>query len=325
MRGTYRFCNFLNFPRIGIPQLVGLFVEILTQVTLPIVAVMALGWFTQPVLKFDVGTLTRLQVYVILPCFLIHFLSTAALPLTAVWPTAWFTVLSFLILAALGWLAAAALRLDRSLWPIIGLAAAFPNSGNFGIPIAQLAFPPDYLLHQAVIVSLHTVLIAISVVWFIDGRNGGTLGSLMALLRSPLIPAVIVGLLLKGFEVQLPTVLSEPLKLMGLAYVPLALFVLGAQLSGSTAPVCTRTMTLMLSLKFLLAPGLSWLLLIAFGFTHELTQVLVIAAAAPVGLLLAIFCVEHRVHANTASAAVLVSTVLSPFVVTAWLLLVRLY
>lgn len=306
--------------------MVSLFVEILTQVTLPIVAVMALGWLTQPILQFDIGTLTRLQIYVILPCFLIHFLSTADLPLIAVWPTAWFTVLSFVVLCALGWLAAAAFRLKRGLWPIIALAAAVPNSGNFGIPIVQLAFPPDYLLHQAVIVGLHTSLIALSVAFFIGDRNDGLSGSLLAIVRSPIIPAVITGLVLKGFDVQLPTVLAEPIKLMGLAYVPLALFILGAQLSArARGAICPRTLGLILSLKFLLAPGLSWLMLIALGFPEDLTQVLVIASAAPVSLLLALFCVEHKMYGDTASAAVLVSTVVSPIAVTAWLLLVRLY
>ncbi len=306
--------------------MVSLFVEILTQVTLPIVAVMALGWLTQPVLDFDIGTLTRLQIYVILPCFLIHFLSTADLPLMAVWPTAWFTVLSLVALCALGWLAAAGCRLKRGLWPIVGLMAALPNSGNFGIPIVQLAFPPDYLLHQAVIVGLHTSLIALCVVFFFGDRDDGLSGSLLAIVRSPIIPAVVTGLVLKGFDVQLPTVLAEPIKLMGLAYVPLALFVLGAQLAvRNRGAICARTLGLILGLKFLLAPGLSWLMLIALGFPRELTQLLVIAAAAPVSLLLAVFCVEHKIYAETASAAVLVSTVVSPIVVTAWLLLVRLY
>ena len=306
--------------------MIDLFLEILTQITLPIVALMALGWATQPWLRFDVASLTRLQVYVVLPCFLLHFLSSAELPLTAVWPTAWFTVGSFLIIALLGWLVAAALRLERSLWPILGLAAAFPNSGNFGIPLAQLAFPVDYLLHQAVIVSLHTTLISVFVVWGMSNGRDSSLGqSLTTLLRSPMILAVIAGLALKGFGIRPPTLVAEPLKLMGYAYAPVALFTLGAQLAGSAAAIDRGILALILVLKFLLAPGLSFALLWLLGFPDDLSDVLVVAAAAPVGVLLAIFCVEHRTHAETASAAVLVSTVLSPIVVTAWLLLVRLY
>lgn len=301
-----------------------LFFEILSEITLPIVALMVLGWLTQPRLKLDVATLTRFQIQIVLPGFLVHFLASADLPLAAVWPTAWFTVASFLFIALIGWLAAAGFRLKRGLWPIVGLAAAFPNSGNFGIPLAQLAFDPDYLLHQAVIVSLHTVIIAVAVVWSIDDRQTTVAGSLMSLLRSPMILAVMIGLALKGFDARLPAVVAEPLKLLGLAYAPLALFTLGAQLAGGGAAIHRGILALILGLRFLVAPGLSWALLLALGFADDLIDVLVVAAAAPVGVLLAIFCVEHRVHGETASAAVLASTVLSPIVVTAWLLLVRL-
>ena len=51
-----------------------LFIEILTRVTLPIIALAALGFCLQSWLKLDVGTLTRLQVNVVMPAFLIHFL-----------------------------------------------------------------------------------------------------------------------------------------------------------------------------------------------------------------------------------------------------------
>lgn len=302
-----------------------LFLEILTEITLPIVALMAFGWLVQPKLKFDIQTLIRIQIYVVLPCFLIHFLSTAELPLTAVWTTAWFTVLAFIVLTAAGWLLAAAFGVPGGLRPILGLSAAFANSGNFGIPLAQLAFPPDFLLHQAVIVSLHSVLITLAGIWLLSDQTKSPLGALKTLVTSPMILAVIAGLALKGFEVRLPTVLSEPLKLMGLAYVPIALFTLGAQLSGGASAVARLPLTLATILKLVIAPALTWALALAFGIASDLTALLVVAASAPVGVLLAIFCTEYRSHPETASAAVLVTTVLSPLFVTGWLLATRLF
>ena len=52
---------------------------------------------------------------------------------------------------------------------------------------------------------------------------------------------------------------------------------------------------------------------------------LVVAAAAPVGVLLAVFCAEYKKHGETASAIVFVSTVLSPLFASGWILLLRLY
>ena len=61
-----------------------LFLSILFQITLPIVVIAGLGFVLQRWLKFDVATLNRFVVYVILPSFLTYYLSSATIPLSAV-------------------------------------------------------------------------------------------------------------------------------------------------------------------------------------------------------------------------------------------------
>ncbi|MCG8648273.1 MAG: AEC family transporter, partial [Pirellulales bacterium] len=170
-----------------------LFTDILTTVTLPIVALLALGWLIQQRLNFDVATLSRLLINVVLPCALFHFLTTADLPLIDVWPTAWFTFLQFVALTAVGWSIAALLGVAKDIQPVIGIATGFANTGNFGIPVAQLAFPPDYLLHQTVMVSLHSILIVPVGVLILAGNRGSLGQALWALFTSPMILAVAAG------------------------------------------------------------------------------------------------------------------------------------
>jgi len=303
----------------------GLFLDILVTVTLPIVLLMALGWLIQRRLALDVGTLSRLLVNVILPCALFHFLTSAELPLREVWPTVWFTVVQFFCLTAIGWAIAALLRMPSELRPVIAVAVAFANSGNFGIPVAQLAFPPDYLLHQTLIVSLHSILIIPYGVLLLASRAGSLLESLRAFFTSPMIIAVAIGLLVKGLEIELPNLVTHPVKIIAGAYIAIALFTLGAQLAETKVTVTNGPVWLTTALKMLLAPALTWAFLAVAGFEEGLSDLLVVAAAAPVGLLLAIFCGAYNRAPDFASAAVLVSTVLSPFAVTAWILLVRLF
>ncbi|MEC9368173.1 MAG: AEC family transporter [Pseudomonadota bacterium] len=302
-----------------------IFLDILTRITAPIVALMALGWIAQHYLLLDAPSLSRMLVNVVLPCAFVHFLTTADLPLAAVWPTVWFTILSFGVLLALGWAIAAPFDRLKGSAVVIGIAAAFPNTGNYGIALAQLAFEPDYLLHQTVIVCLHSILIVLAGVWLLDHQRKGAGAALQALLRSPMIIAIAAGLLLKSFEVTLPPLLGEPLRIMAGAYTPLALFTLGVQLAGAQVAILRFPVILSTLLKLLVAPALTWIMCVIFGFPDGLTDVLVVAAAAPVGVLLAIFCAEYDRAPNLASATVLLSTVLSPLIVTAWLLAVRLY
>lgn len=302
-----------------------LFTEILTEVTLPIVVIVAIGYASQRYLALDVSTLTRLQLNIILPAFFLHALSNASLPLAAVWPTAWFMTVQFIVLLFIGWTVATMLGIEKGFRPIVALATAFPNSGNFGIPVAELAFPADYLVHQAVIVSVHTILIVAIGIPLLSGRSVSLRGLGELLFKTPMILAIVLGLTLRGLDLRLPKVLDVPAEVLGSAFTPIALFVLGAYLANaSVKDLSPGRLSLMLVLKLFLAPALTWGALLALGFEPTLTALLVVASAAPVGVLLAIFATQYDREADIVSAVVFLSTALSPIVVTGWILLTRL-
>ena len=302
-----------------------LFANILTEVTLPIVVIVAIGYVSQRYLALDVATLTRLQLNIILPAFFLHALSSASLPLTAVWPTVWFTILQFLVLFMVGWTVALTLGIEKGFRPIVGLATAFPNSGNFGIPVAELAFPADYLVHQAVIVSMHTLLIVAIGIPLLSGRSVNLRGLGELLFKTPMILAIALGLALRGLDLRLPRVLDVPAEVLGSAFTPIALFTLGAYLANARVKeISSGRLSLMLVLKLLLAPALTWAALLPLGFEPTLTALLVVASAAPIGVLLAMFATQYDREADIVSAAVFLSTALSPIAVTGWILLARL-
>lgn len=301
-----------------------LFVDILTRVTLPIIALVALGALFQRRLALDVASLNRLQLNVVLPAFLVHFLSTGAAPLSAIWPTAWFTAAQLVALVALGAGTAVLLGL-RPYAAIIGLATAYANSGFFGMPVAELAFGKDYVLHQSVVVSFHTILVVTLGVWLLGASGGGMLSRMARAFETPMLPAIVLGLLLKGFEVTLPPVLAVPVELLSRIFTPLALFTLGAQLAETKVrdvPVAPLALTVLL--KLAAAPALTLLLAHQLGLAADIGDLVTVAAAAPVGVVLTIFALQFRAHGELAAMAVLVSTVLSPLSVTGWVLLARL-
>jgi predicted permease len=303
-----------------------LFLDILLKVTLPIVALVALGFALQPRLHLDVIGLNRLQVFVVLPCFLLHHLSAADVPIAAVWPTVYFSLLQFALLMALGWGAAALFRVERSLVPVLAMATVYANVGFFGIPLVQLAFPPQYILHQSVITSLITIVMVTVGVWLLAPARGGAgpLGRVRQAFETPVIPAVVAGLLLRAAEIKLPPVFGTPIQMMGSIFTPLALYTLGAQLAGGKYELRAGPLALVLVLKLLVAPAATWALALALGMPQGLTELFVVGAATPVGVLLAIYCAELDRHPGFVAGAVLVSTALSPLVVTGWILATRL-
>jgi len=303
-----------------------LFLDILTKVTLPIIALVALGWMLQPRLKLDVGTLNRVQVQVVMPAFLVHFLSSGSQPISVVLPVAYFGIVQFLFLIPIGWLVVILFRMRPTLGPMMGLGTAYANVGFFGIPVTQLAFGPEYLIYQSVLTALMAVLVCTVGVALLAPSGGSKLAKLKIAFETPLIPSVVLGLALRGFQVELPVVVSQPLQFLGSIFTPLALYTLGAQIaSAKTVRFEAFPQTVILLLKFLVAPLLSWWICTVMGLPDDVTDVIVVAAATPVGVLITIFAAEYKTEPEFISTAVVVSTALSPLVVTAWIIATRVY
>jgi len=303
-----------------------LFVDILTRVTLPIIALAALGYLCQSWLKLDIGTLTRLQVNIVMPAFLVHYLSAGKQPLDIVWLVATLSVIQFAILIPLGWLLILAFRLRSSLGPITGLGTAYANVGFFGIPVTQLAFGSEYLLHQSVLTAMMTILVCTLGVWLLSPGGKGITGKLKAAFETPLIPSVALGLLLRYFQVDLPPVASQPLQLLGAIFTPLALYTLGAQIAAAGSlkfePV---PQIIIVVLKLAASPLITLYLCRALDVPPDVTQVLVVAAATPVGVLITLFAAELKAEPEFISTATVITTALSPLTVTAWIIAARLW
>lgn len=303
-----------------------LFVDVLMQVTLPIIALVAVGFVSQRALALDVGTLNRLLVFVLMPAFLVHFLASASEPIEAVWPTITFTLVQFAVLLPLGFAAAWLFGL-KGLASIVALATVYANVGNFGIPLVQLAFPPEFILHQSVITSLMTILIVTVGVWLLadDEGQAGLKKRLAMAFETPIIPAVAVGLLLRGFEIQLPPVIGRPTEMIGVLFAPLALLALGTQLATTQSSDWRwGPLSLVVLLKLAAAPAVAWGLGVAMGLPDALIDLYVVGAATPVGVLLVVFCLTYNREPGFVGSTILVSTVLSPLTVTGWILAMRM-
>jgi predicted permease len=145
-----------------------------------------------------------------------------------------------------------------------------------------------------------------------------------ALFSTPMLPAVALGFLLKGFEVTLPTLLELPLKLISQAFTPMALILLGVQLAAINGRIERAPLVLTMVLRMIMAPASAWLFAWGLGFSPELTAFFVVGAAVPVAVLLAIFASEYRAHRGLASMIVFLSTLLSALAVTGWVYAVRI-
>jgi malate permease and related proteins len=300
-----------------------LFFSILTDITLPILGLVAVGFAVQKRFSLHIPTLARIQLYVLAPGALIYFPTAAKLPIGAVWPIVWFSALQFPFLLALGWVGVRAAGGTRNVAGLVALTTLYANSGNYGIPLIQLTFPEDYLLYQTVILSLQSLTIVPVALLLLPRTGDGHASVWRTLFSSPLLPAAALGYILKGFEVALPQILALPLRLVSGAFTPMALLLLGVQLAAVNVRVERMPLLLGIVLRMLVAPASAWLFASLLGFSPDLIAFFVISAAVPVGVMVSIFASEFRTEPELASMLVFISTVLSSLTVTGWVYAVR--
>ena len=208
----------------------------------------------------------------------------------------------------------------------MGLGTAYANVGFFGIPVTQLAFGPEYLLHQSVLTAMMTILVCTLGVWLLSPSGGSLIGKLRSAFETPLIPSVALGLGLRYLEVELPPIASQPLQLLGAIFTPLALYTLGAQIaSAKSFWIEPLPQVIILTLKLAISPLITLYLCHVMGVPADVTPVMVVAAATPVGVLITIFAAELKAEPEFISTATVISTALSPLTVTAWIIAARLW
>lgn len=112
-------------------------------------------------------------------------------------------------------------------WPVrdIGVPLVFGNSGNMGLPLCLFAFGPDGLaLSLGIFVLFSLVHFSLGSAFLTSNLAG------KQLLRSPLIWAGLIALLMIALDWDIPVTLGNTLDILGGMAIPLMLLTLGVSL-----------------------------------------------------------------------------------------------
>ncbi len=212
---------------------------------------------------------------------------------------------------------------------VLGLNAAYGNTVMLGIPLVSAAFGPEGLGTLLSIVALHSVLLLPLATLLIEADGRATRNPFRfawqtapALLRNPVIMAIVIALGCRAFGVPVGAPLHRLLGMLAEAAPTLALFTLGASLPDFAAQGSARETGLATVLKLVALPLLVWAAAALTGLAPLPTAVAVLTAGTPTGAN-AFFLARRTGNLAAASAGtVVVSTVLSFFtlsVILAWL------
>ncbi|MCZ3502000.1 AEC family transporter [Klebsiella pneumoniae] len=213
---------------------------------------------------------------------------------------------------------------------IDALNAGYANTGFIGFPLVIV-----FLGHEALAPTLIATILTVSVLFGIGiiiietGLQGEVKRRIIftrvakSLIKNPLLvsPAIAICIPLSGLTV--PDSINVFLKLLGGAASPCALIALGLFLAGQSDKRTNNdnfTVTLLVVLKLLIQPALTWWFATkVFHLSPLLVHTAVLLAALPTGTGPFMLAEFYRREASTTSKCVLVSTVLSMFTLSAYL------
>lgn len=299
------------------------------NVVLPIFAIMAAGYAAG---RFGIlgkessEALNRFVYFVALPA--LFFVSMARVSLAEVF--------NLPFLAAYGGGAAAtfviAIAVARYAFPnrlgalgLAGLSAIFSNTGYMGIPLLMLAFGEagmlpaiiTTILNGAVIMAFGIVLLELDVH---QGKSGLVVlqNALRGVARSPLVLSAAAGLLASGLGLPLPQALATFCDLLGASAGPCALFAIGLFMVGKSPTAGAAEVSWLVFLKLLVQPLITWWLAYRV-FTMEPVWAAgaLVQSALPTGALVFVLAQQYGIYLQRSTAAIMASTVLSLFTLSA--------
>ncbi len=260
-------------------------VSVFTTAILPIVAVGGVGYLLGSVR--DVGTdgLNTVVVYVLAPALVFHSLATTTLAGATLVRITVAVVLFHIVAIVVAEAAGRAVGASRTALAALILVTAFPNTGNYGIPVSNFAFGETGRATAVVALSVQAVLIY-SLGVYIAGRGsgGGVAAGVRRVFGVPLVYAVVAALLARWLGVVPPTesTVMSTLQLVGDSAIPLMLLVVGIQLARTDVGSTLSTVGGAVGLKMVVAPVLGVGVALAVGFSDPVVaRTFVLETAMP--------------------------------------------
>ena len=275
------------------------------------------GWIREVAIK----DLSNLVFMVLTPALLFRTMSTVHVEQLNFKPVALYFVAALLLYGAMlvwqGWSRRAA---------VLALAVTFGNTVMIGIPLIGLAYGQAGLVTLFTLISVHSLVlltlstVVLELVAAREERAAGQGGqrpmalTVLAAVKSGIIHPVplpiILGLLFAQTGLVLPEVVDKPLHLLGTAFGPVALVLVGVTLTQVQVGPYLKSALGICLLKNGVLPLLVALLGLGLGMQGLPLTVMIVAASLPMGANVFLFAQRYEVAQDLVTASLAVSTVI---------------
>jgi malate permease and related proteins len=290
--------------------------EIFANDLLPVFAIAGVGFLLARFAGVPVQGVSRLTFHALAPALVFNVLVTSTLDFAQSSRMALFYLLVAASAAVMARLAAIPLRLDRRALAAFMLVVVCSNSGNYGLPVAQLAFGREalafasvYFVSSAIFSYTGGVLLAAS------GRRS-VRDAVAGLFRVPAFYGAMAAVLTMALGIPMPTVVMRPIGMLSDTALPMMILVLGMQIERAAMPDRPIVVAVAVVVSLILTPlaGIGWAHIV--GLEGAALQAGVLQASMPTAVMTTILALEFDAMPQFVTSVVCVATLLSPITVT---------
>jgi malate permease and related proteins len=291
--------------------------SVFVNVVLPVFIVAGMGFAVQRRFHPSISALTQTALYIMLPSLLFTSLLKVDLRSQEPLRILAFTLLLTAVMLVIALVIGRAAKLDRVTTSALMLTVAFPNLGNYGLPVVFLAFGESGLAIALVLIALQSLYGTTLSIFLASSGSMPLAAALGQVLRQPTIYAVAAALVVNLAQLQLPDFILAALTIPAQAAIPLMVIILGMQLAGTRGIEAPRLVGAAVFTRLVLGPIIGVGLAILLGLTGVTRDVMIVGAAMPSAVFTIVMATEFNARPRLVSDVVIASTLASIVTVTA--------
>lgn len=199
--------------------------------------------------------------------------------------------------------------------PVLQFGLSFSNAAYMGFPLIEAMFGSDGLIYASCFVSVFNILLW-TIGYMTVSHNFNLKDALKAILKTPVIYSLIIGLILFFARVNVPDVISKPLSMIGSMNTPISMIITGMIIASSNIKGVLKNKYLWLTtaIRLVFIPLICLAIVYLLSLCNidvKVLQIVFILEACPVAAITSIFAIKFNYNEDLAGSCVVVSTLLS--------------
>lgn len=286
----------------------------LLLIVLPAFIIFGAGYIGQKLLNLDIKSVSTMALYLMLPFLTFDTFYTSELNKEYLYMFILCILLS-IVLMIITFISGKIVGADKADMSAIMLGTVFPNSGNYGAPIALFAFGTTAFKYAIIIMIIHSLIqttVGIFIASYGSEKSTTVKEALMNVVKMPVLYGVLLGILFQLLHIELPPTILEGVSLLGAASIPTVMLILGMQLTEiKSEKFVYKYISTVTVIRMVVSPLVAIILVSFFPINDLLKNVFILLAAMPVAVNTTMLAVQFDTKPNFVSFTTLITTLVS--------------